>query len=51
MEGTDADVIERMREQAGSFEARQDKVDERVNDGNNYKGCGPAQHLPGAGHG
>lgn len=38
MDGTDAEVIERMREQAGAFEHQSDKKDDRVNDGNNYKG-------------
>ena len=38
MDGTDDDVLLRMRENAGSFEAQSDRRDERVNDGNNYKG-------------
>ena len=38
MEGSDADIIMRMREQAGSFEAQTNNKDDRVNDGNNYKG-------------
>mmetsp|Transcript_46781 Transcript_46781/g.77476 ORF Transcript_46781/g.77476 Transcript_46781/m.77476 type:complete len:138 (-) Transcript_46781:366-779(-) len=33
-----AEVIERMREQAGAFEHMQDRTDDRVNDGNNYRG-------------
>ena len=32
------DLIESMRAQAGAFEHMQDRSDERVNDGNNYKG-------------
>ncbi len=38
MDGSDAEVLERCREQAGSFENMQDRSDERLNDGNNYKG-------------
>ena len=38
MDGTDEDVLARMHEQAGSFETQSDRRDERVNDGNNYKG-------------
>ena len=38
MEGTVEDVLERVQLQAGSFERMSDKKDERLNDGNNYKG-------------
>lgn len=38
MDGTDADVLERMRDNAGSFERMQDTSDIKLNDGNNYKG-------------
>ena len=38
MDGTDQDVLERMRDNAGAFEAQSNKVDERVNDGANYAG-------------
>ena len=40
MDGSDADVLDRMRDNAGSFEAAgtASLVDERVNDGNNYRG-------------
>ena len=34
----DADVIGRMQEQADNFERMVDKTDDRVNDGNNYRG-------------
>lgn len=35
---SDADVIGRMQEQADNFERMVDKTDDRVNDGNNYRG-------------
>ena len=38
MDGTDQDVLERMRENAGAFEVQANKADERLNDGNNYRG-------------
>ena len=38
MDGSDADVLERMRDNAGAFEAQQDHKDNKVNDGENYKG-------------
>mmetsp|Transcript_41680 Transcript_41680/g.109935 ORF Transcript_41680/g.109935 Transcript_41680/m.109935 type:complete len:143 (-) Transcript_41680:291-719(-) len=34
----DAAVLMRIREQGGAFEHRQDFSDEKLNDGNNYKG-------------
>ena len=39
MDGSDADVLMRMRDQVDNFEKKigQDK-DDKVNDGNNYKG-------------
>mmetsp|Transcript_23368 Transcript_23368/g.39913 ORF Transcript_23368/g.39913 Transcript_23368/m.39913 type:complete len:135 (+) Transcript_23368:107-511(+) len=38
MDGTDEEVLERMRDNAGGFEKMTDRKDERLNDGNNYKG-------------
>ena len=35
---TDGDIIGRMQEQADSFERMVDKTDDRINDGNNYRG-------------
>ena len=38
MEGTSDEVLYRMREQADAFESQTDRRDDKVNDGNNYKG-------------
>lgn len=38
MDGSDDDVLLRMREQADNFEVKVDDKDDKVNDGNNYKG-------------
>ena len=38
MDGTDEDVLLRMRENAGAFEAQSDMKDAKVNDGENYRG-------------
>ena len=38
MDGTDEDVLERIQEQGTSFEPMSNKDDEKLNDGNNYKG-------------
>tara|TARA_B110001452_G_scaffold258758_1_gene254337 strand:+ start:448 stop:669 length:222 start_codon:yes stop_codon:yes gene_type:complete len=35
---TDGDIIGRMQEQADNFERMVDKTDDRINDGNNYRG-------------
>ena len=37
MDGTSEEVLERMRDNAGAFEHMQDRTDEKVNDGANYK--------------
>ncbi|KAL1529638.1 hypothetical protein AB1Y20_000580 [Prymnesium parvum] len=38
MDGTDEEIIERMRDNAEAFEQMTDNTDDRVNDGNNYRG-------------
>uniref|UniRef100_A0A7S2BSL0 Uncharacterized protein n=1 Tax=Haptolina brevifila TaxID=156173 RepID=A0A7S2BSL0_9EUKA len=38
MDGTDAEVLDRIRDQAGAFESQTDMKDAKVNDGNQYKG-------------
>ena len=46
MDGTSEEVLERMRDNAGAFEHMQDRTDEKVNDGANYKvsAAGVATH-------
>ena len=38
MDGSDADILERMRDNAGGFEAQSNNQDDKVNDGNHYRG-------------
>ena len=38
MDGTDEDVLLRMRDQADNFEGQTDRRDDKVNDGKNYAG-------------
>lgn len=35
---SDADVLIRLQDQADNFERMVDKTDDRINDGNNYRG-------------
>ena len=44
MDGTDEDVLERMRDNAGQFEKMSDDTDNRVN-GETQRSCAPAQRL------
>ena len=43
MDGSDADVLLRMRDQADNFEAKTDSKDDKLNDGNNYRGMMSAE--------